>query len=170
MSSSLFSIILAVWVAHVLVLFFFLFVGINCSKMIYRFITKIISMFIKGFMHTNFEHLSCSQYNEQDKCSKSRQHIGTHGVTQSKYTSAGYKKKQKQKQKIPHSQWLVCTGLSCVQVVCPAVMLAGWNQFLRCRKQIRLSWFLVVNQVIVGLLLLLQITLVQARYWDAIYI
>lgn len=70
MSSSLFSIILAVWVAHVRVLFFFfLFVEINCSKMIYRFITKIINMFIKGFMHTFFEHLSCSQYNEQDKCS-----------------------------------------------------------------------------------------------------
>lgn len=48
---------------------FFLFVEINCSKMIYRFITKIINMFIKGFMHTFFEHLSGSQYNEQDKCS-----------------------------------------------------------------------------------------------------
>lgn len=69
MSSSLFSIIFAVWVAHVLVLVFFIFVEINGSKMIYRFITKIINMFIKGFTHTFFEHLSGSQYNEQDKCS-----------------------------------------------------------------------------------------------------
>lgn len=47
-------------------------------------------------------------------------------------------------------------------------MLAGWNQFLR--KQIRLSWFLVVNQVVVSLPLLFQITLVQACYWEEIYI
>lgn len=68
----------------------------------------------------------------------------------------------------PYNQWLVCAGLSCVQVVCPAVMLAGWNQFLR--KQIRVSWFLVVNQVVVSLPLLFQITLVQACYWEEIYI
>lgn len=127
--------------------FFFLFVEINCSKMIYRFITKIINMFIKGFMHTLFEHLSCSHsIMKIHQCRLQKQNKRTN----------------------PYNQWLVCTGLSCVQVVCPAVMLAGWNQFLR--KQIRLSWFLVVNQVVVSLTLLFQITLVQACYWEEIYI